>query len=179
MQILSGAPDLLPQWLYSKVARYRHKVFVGQLGWELRTQDGAELDQLDRPDIVYVVAQDDEGQIFGRARLLPTTRPYLLFSMVCCRRAPLMFGRFRASRQWTSIIRPRRWGKFLRRWLSSCFRNRLLALPRMGHGAKRLIAVSVIGVKRLLCRAGSRAHQAGPPMIIDGHPIFACWIERN
>lgn len=70
----SGASEGLPQGVYSKLARYRHNVFVEQLGWGLQTQDGTELDQFDRPDTVYVVAQDDEGHIFGCARLLPTTR---------------------------------------------------------------------------------------------------------
>jgi len=45
------------------------------------------------------------------------------------------------------------------------------------HGAKRLITVSPIGIERLLRHTGVHAHRAGPPMIIDGHPIFACWIE--
>ena len=45
------------------------------------------------------------------------------------------------------------------------------------HGAKRLITVSPIGIERLLRKAGFHAHRAGPPMIIGGHPIFACWIE--
>ncbi len=44
-------------------------------------------------------------------------------------------------------------------------------------GAKRLITVSPIGVERLIRRAGFHAHRAGPPMIVDGDPIFACWIE--
>ena len=44
-------------------------------------------------------------------------------------------------------------------------------------GAKRLVTVSPVGVERLLKKAGVHAHRAGPPMIIDGHPIFACWIE--
>jgi len=46
-------------------------------------------------------------------------------------------------------------------------------------GAKRIITVSPIGIERLLRRAGFHAHRAGPPMVIDGHPIFACWIELN
>ena len=78
MQVMSGASAELPKGLHSKVANYRHKVFVEQLGWELQTQDGAERDQFDRPDTVYVVAQDDNGHVSGCARLLPTTRPYLL-----------------------------------------------------------------------------------------------------
>jgi N-acyl-L-homoserine lactone synthetase len=47
----------------------------------------------------------------------------------------------------------------------------------VAHGAKRLISVSPIGVERLLRRTGIRSHRAGPPMIVDGHPIFACWID--
>ncbi len=81
MHVMSGTSTGLPKDLYSKVANYRHKVFVEQLGWELQTQDGMELDQFDRHDTVYVVAQDDKGHISGCARLLPTTRPYLLLEV--------------------------------------------------------------------------------------------------
>ncbi|UUZ50692.1 hypothetical protein LP420_13645 [Massilia sp. B-10] len=45
------------------------------------------------------------------------------------------------------------------------------------QGAKRLITVSPIGIERLLRHTGVHAHRAGPPMIVNGHPIFACWIE--
>jgi N-acyl-L-homoserine lactone synthetase len=45
------------------------------------------------------------------------------------------------------------------------------------QGARRLISVSPLGVERLLSRAGFRSHRAGPPMMVDGQPIFACFIE--
>jgi N-acyl-L-homoserine lactone synthetase len=45
------------------------------------------------------------------------------------------------------------------------------------RGASRLITVSPVGIERLIRRLGIQAHRAGPPMIIDGHAIFACWIE--
>jgi N-acyl-L-homoserine lactone synthetase len=45
------------------------------------------------------------------------------------------------------------------------------------NGAKRLITVSPLGIERLLRKAGFKAHRAGPPTMVDGHPIFACWIE--
>ena len=54
------------------------KVFVERFGWALHTKNGMESDQFDRQDTVYVVAQDDRGHVSGCARLLPTTRPYLL-----------------------------------------------------------------------------------------------------
>jgi N-acyl-L-homoserine lactone synthetase len=40
-----------------------------------------------------------------------------------------------------------------------------------------LITVSPLGIERLLHRMGVNAHRAGPPMLVDGKPIFACWIE--
>jgi len=183
MQVMSGVPEGLPQGLYSKVARYRHKVFVEQLDWELQTQDDAELDQFDRSDTVYVVAQDDEEQVFGCARLLPTTRPYLLrevFPQLLnglqppCSPDVWELSRFAAVdlNNQTSTL-----GQF-----SSPVAIKLLQASiacAAAHGAKRLIAVSVVGVERLLRRAGFHAHRAGPPMVIDGHPIFACWIELD
>lgn len=45
------------------------------------------------------------------------------------------------------------------------------------HGVKRLITVSPLGIERLLRNAGFRSHRAGPPMRINGHLIFASWIE--
>lgn len=181
MQIMSGAPELLPQGLYSKMARFRQKVFVEQLGWDLRIQDEAELDQFDRPDTVYVVAQDDEEHVLGCARLLPTTRPYLLgevFPQLLnglpppCSLDVWELSRFAAVdlNNQTSTS-----GQFSSPVAISLLEKSIACAA--AHGAKRLLAVSVIGVERLLRRAGFHAHRAGPPMVIDGHPIFACWIE--
>ena len=78
MQVYSGNQQQLPVGLYTDVARFRHMVFVERLGWSLQTHDNTEHDQFDRPDTVYVVTKNDEGDIFGCARLLPTIRPYLL-----------------------------------------------------------------------------------------------------
>lgn len=108
MVVISGAPRTLPQCLYSKVAHYRHKVFIEQLGWQLPTLGEGEQDQFDRSDTVYVVAQDEDGHIFGCARLLPTTRPIFSaksfpnFSMGYLPHVHLTSGSFPALRQWTS-----------------------------------------------------------------------------
>lgn len=184
MDVVSGAQEGLPRGVYSKVSRYRYQVFVEQLGWQLPTRDGTELDQFDRPDTVYVVAQDDEGHIIGCARLLPTTRPYLLgevFPQLLnglpppCSPDVWELSRFAAvdlNRQDTSGG-----GQ-----LSSPIAVRLLQesiVCAAAHGAKRLITVSPIGVERLLRRAGFHAHRAGPPIVVDGYPIVACLIEMD
>ncbi|KAF3996240.1 acyl-homoserine-lactone synthase [Glaciimonas immobilis] len=182
MNVISGATTLLSTELLSKMSSYRHKVFVETLEWKLESKNGAELDQFDRPDTVYVVARDELGNVNGCARLLPTTAPYLLGEIF----PQLMNGlpppntsdvwelsRFAAmdfNNQTTSALKQ----------FSSPIAVQLLQesiICAAALGAKRLITVSPIGIERLLRRAGFHAHRGGPPMIIDGHPIFACWIE--
>lgn len=182
MNVLAGKSDTLTKELLGRVAVYRHKVFVETLGWDLKTKNGEELDQFDRPDTLYVISQDDDAQVNGCARLLPTSGPYLLGEIfpelmnglpIPCSDDVWELSRFAtvdfSNRTTTALSQ-----------FSSSIAARLLhesiACAR-AHGAKRLITVSPIGIERLLRRTGVHAHRAGPPMIINGHPIFACWIE--
>ena len=182
MNVISGKTEVLSQNLFTKISSYRHKVFVETLGWQLQTQNGLELDQFDRPDTVYVATQDDAGYVNGCARLLPTDQPYLLgevFPQLMNGQLPPCtpdvweLSRFAAmdfNNKTSSAL-----GQF-----SSPVAVRLLQESiacAAGYGAKRLITVSPIGIERLLRKAGFHAHRAGPPMVIGGHPIFACWIE--
>jgi acyl homoserine lactone synthase len=182
MNVFSGATNDISEGLLSKISSYRHKVFVETLGWELQTQNGAERDQFDRSDTVYVVTQDDLGRVNGCARLLPTNHPYLLgevFPQLLnglpppCTPDVWELSRFAAvdfNVKKTSAL-----GQFSSPIAVKLLEESIACAAR--HGAKRLITVSPIGIERLLRKAGFDAHRAGPPMIIDGHPIFACWIE--
>jgi N-acyl-L-homoserine lactone synthetase len=184
MNFSSGVTEDLSAGLFKKVSNYRHKLFVTTLGWQLKTQNDMELDQFDRPDTVYVVAQDENGQVNGCARLLPTNRPYLLgevFPQLLNGLPPpntpdvWELSRFAAmdfNNQTSSAL-----GQFSSPLAIQLLQESVTCASK--HGAKRLITVSPIGVERLLRRAGFHAHRAGPPMIVDGHPIFACWIETN
>lgn len=182
MNVVAETADGLPHGLYSLMAAYRHRVFVEHLGWQLATQDGMERDQFDRPDTLYVVAHDASGDVCGCARLLPTTCPYLLskvFPQLLNGAPPpntpevWELSRFAAvdfSANTTSAL-----GQFSSPVAIGLLEEAMACT--LARGAKRLITVSPIGVERLLRRAGFHAHRAGPPIIIDGHPIFACWIE--
>lgn len=182
MQVLSGIQGRLPCDVYSKVARYRHQIFVERLGWQLHTRDGTELDQFDRPDTIYVVAQDDDGHVVGCARLLPTTRPYLLQEIF-----PQLLNGLPppSSRQIWELSRFAAADLSTRPGTHAGQLSSPIAVQLMQEairtaailGARQLITVSRIGIERLLKRAGFVARRAGPPMIVNGHSTFACWID--
>lgn len=60
-----------------KIGRMRHEFFIEELKWELESRDGLEFDQFDTENTVYIV-YEEQGQIIGCLRILPTTEPYLL-----------------------------------------------------------------------------------------------------
>lgn len=182
MNVIAGKTTSLSEELLSGMAVYRHKVFVETLGWDLKTRNGEELDQFDHPDTLYVVAKDEQGQINGCARLLPTNNPYLLGEVfpelmnglpIPCSADVWELSRFACvdfNNRTSSAL-----AQFSSGIAAQLLREAIACAA--AHGAKRLITVSPIGIERLLRRTGVHAHRAGPPMIIGGHPIFACWIE--
>ena len=78
------------QDLVERAFRFRHAIFVEEKGWEdLRRADGLERDQFDDDRTVHqILLHDDE--IVGYQRLLPTTRPHLLTTVLSdlCRKKP-------------------------------------------------------------------------------------------
>jgi acyl homoserine lactone synthase len=161
------------------LAQYRHEVFVEQLGWDLPLADNRfERDQYDRDDTVYVVARDESDTICGCARLLPTTRPYLLRDVFPFLLAPDMpapeapdvweLSRFAAS--------PRTAGDESASWAVRPMLASVVACAAQ-LGARQLIGVTFASMERLFRRIGVHAHRAGPAQRIDGRMVVACWID--
>lgn len=180
MHIVSGSTKELPNGKQHELANYRYRVFVEQLGWELPAADKLEFDQFDRDDTVYVIGEKNERMI-GCARLLPTTRPYLISEVFpdllngleppdspdiweLSRFAAIDFDERNTapSGQFSSVV-------------AIELLNKSLACAQ-SHGAKKIICVSTIGVERLMRRAGFDCHRIGPPRMVDGFPLIACWI---
>ncbi len=182
MNLAIGTPLSLKKSLVANMGNYRHRVFVQKLGWQLQCEGELEYDQFDRDDTVYVIATDEEESVVGTARLLPTVRPYLLDTVF-----PQLMGglplpasddvwelsRFAAvdfKAVSSSAIR-----QFSSPVAVGLLRESLRCAAALG--TKRLITVSPLGIERLLQRNGFRAHRAAPPVVVDGSPLFACWIE--
>jgi N-acyl-L-homoserine lactone synthetase len=178
MQTISGKRSEFSPQLENAMAEYRHKIFIERLGWPLPVENGQERDQFDHPDTMYVVAQDAEGAICGCARLLPTTEPYLLSEIFphLMGGAPVPHSRevWELSRFAAAAT-----GEDVQVDAAANTRRVLAGAVKiaMEQGAARLITVSPLGIERLLHRMGVHAHRAGPPVRIDGKPVFACWIE--
>ncbi|MCI3205534.1 MULTISPECIES: acyl-homoserine-lactone synthase [Pandoraea] len=82
VDVMRGA-QLIPS-ARGELARFRHRVFVQKLGWEMKSssqfgmsKDGEESDEYDRDDTIYVTLRHEDA-IVGCARLLPATHRYLL-----------------------------------------------------------------------------------------------------
>lgn len=174
----------LSEDLDNALAQYRHQVFVEQLGWKLpRADNRFERDQYDRQDTVYIVAHDESGSICGCARLLPTTRPYLLrelfpFLLAVDMPAPESddvweLSRFAAS---TANADPAALGDENTSW---AVRPMLASVVECAArlGARQLIGVTFLSMERLFRRIGVHAHRAGPAQRIDGRMVVACWID--
>ena len=56
----------------------RHRIFVDRTGYDVPTFEGAEYDQFDTPATVYLVHRNNRGGVDGIARLVPTSRPYMI-----------------------------------------------------------------------------------------------------
>lgn len=178
MQTISARRSEFAPEMENALAEYRHKIFIERLGWPLPVEDGKERDQFDHPDTLYVVTRDDSGAICGCARLLPTTKPYLLSEVF-----PHLLGGAavpRATEVWelsrfaAATVSPNSnvdAAVNTRKLLAAAVKN------ASEQGAQRLITVSPLGIERLLQRMGVHAHRAGAPVLVDGKPVFACWIE--
>lgn len=183
MMIVAGRACQLSPGLEVSLAVYRHRVFVEALGWLLPTKGPLEHDQFDRDDTLYVIARDAEGEVCGCARLLPTTKAYLLGDVF-----PELMNGFPVphnQRIWelsrfstmpvgeaSTISREEARIRF-------CTLFAAVVETAVAHGATRLIAVTAMGVERILRSIGIHAHRAGPPRSIDGKPTLALWVELD
>jgi len=181
IQFTEGYNSHLSSQIKDKLFNYRYQVFVEQLGWDLNTPFNHEIDEFDHSETVYVIANDRANNIVGCARLLPTTLPYLLETifpeLLNGLPAPKKNNIWELSRFTSMDLESR--DNNTKRQMSSYITEKLLKKSievAKKYGAEVIISVSPIGIERLLRSMGITSHRAGPPIVINGHPLIACWI---
>ncbi|RON06634.1 hypothetical protein BK659_20285 [Pseudomonas brassicacearum] len=183
MQIRKGNRSELGKELLTDISHYRYKVFVENLGWPLNCPDQLETDQFDREDTLYVAAQNDAGEIVGTARLLPTTRPYLLSQvfpdLLGGQSAPSLQHVWELSRFAAMDLRSQHLTKRQQAPSSSTALLLLLAAIKYAksHGAMKLLTVSPVGIIRLLHREKFKVRRLGPSKISEDLKILALEID--
>src|SRR5438309_441864 len=175
LTVTAGTSGELQSGLERELAVYRHKVFVDHLGWKLPlVEAGYERDQFDHIDTVYVIARDQQGNICGCGRLLPTTEPYLLGSifphLMGEQAVPCATEVWELSRYSTQSVDGE---PVTHNELRQRFRSLLRAIvdTAIAHGAKRLITFTVPALERLSRQLGIHVHRVGPPQLVDGSPV--------
>ncbi len=180
LHFLSGKGAELSPETMRRLAQYRHAVFIQKLGWPLPTDDGLESDGFDHADTLYVIARDRSGAIGGCARLLPTSEPYLLGevfpnlmgdTVLPCAADIWELSRFAISMPASETLTAAQAWENTRSLMAEIVR------VAQAHGARKLIAFSVLGNERLLRRMGVNVQRAAPPQLVDGKPTLPFWIE--
>ncbi|WP_444944880.1 acyl-homoserine-lactone synthase [Microbulbifer sp. ZKSA006] len=182
LQFTEGLHSQLSHQTRHKLFSYRYQVFVEQLAWELDTEPNIETDQFDHDQTLYIIANDRDNDVVGCARLLPTTLPYLLervFPELLNGMLPPKDQTVWELSRFTSMDLKSQQLKTngqLSSPATAVLLKRSMTVARQ-HGAKYMISVSPIGIERLLRGLGIIARRAGPPKIIDGYSLIACWVD--
>lgn len=176
---------LLPENQLQELFEYRHKVFIEQLGWELKTNGSIETDEFDNEHTCYVIAKNNEGNITGCSRLLPTTQPYLLeciFPSLLNGIPPPKSKDIWELSRFTSMNvsglkgnnNGQMTGELTQRLLWESF-----DIAKQ-NGARGIVSVSPLGIERLLKSMGIEGQRLGKPMKVNGYKLFACYVNfRN
>lgn len=180
LRLIAGMSSEINQSVMNGLAEYRYEIFVKKMGWPLSCHEGFEQDEFDRPDTFYAIVLDPDNSVRGCARLLPTTKPYLLSEHF----VHLMGGASLPNhpRTWELsrfAITPSKTGttSATQAWANTVALVRKVLVTALSLGAERLIAVSAVGNERLLKRMGVNVHRIAAPQLIDDKPVIAFWIE--
>jgi N-acyl-L-homoserine lactone synthetase len=170
--------------VYSMLA-LRKRLFVDQMGWELDDFGEIEVDQYDNPNSRYVVVYDDDRNVVGCTRLLPTTNKLMTGYSYMIRDASLgrldglpselIEGAPISENVWEAT-------RFAVEALPVRQRNEILTLVcqravefAQGQGITEILGLMSPFFLRWLPKAGFPVSAAGPTVVSSGDP---CCVIR-
>lgn len=157
-------------------ARLRHNVFVERRSLPHSSFEGLEFDEFDTPAAKYLVWRDEQRVVRGLARLLPTSRPYMLQSywphLVADGDLPRSAGVWEMTRVCLDkSLDPQRRRKVVPELL--CAVHELLSLT----GGVGIVGVTREHLLRHFIRTGIK--WLGGPDIIEGEVERAFFVPRD
>ena len=178
----TGTRQQLPPQLFEQMGHYRREVFINQLGWALNTIHGMELDQFDGPEAVYVCSHDEDGNVNGVARLLPTTGPYLMekvFPQLWAGNEMPCDPKIWELSRFAMVDQAKSTAVSLRQASSVAATTLLRQVIRAAdaNGAKSLITVSPVAMEQLLRLNGFDVRRAGLPTFQQDAYIVALHLN--
>lgn len=155
--------------------RLRHRLFVERQRWDVPSVRGLEHDEFDTPAAQYLVWNDEVGEVRGVARLLPTSRPYMVQKLW----PDLVSGELPAS---DAVWEATRFG--CDQSLPAAARRRavaemLCAMQEFGlaRGIESYLAVMPLRLlKCVVVKAGCEVSIPGPPRMIGRFPTVAAYL---
>jgi acyl-homoserine lactone synthase len=168
MRLIEGADNPGHAGLLNDMFRLRHDVFIKEMGWKLRTENGLERDQYDNSHTLYLVESDDSGEVIACVRMNSAAFPTMLsevFPEMCEGGAPNSATTWELTRG--AIARSVRKSKHFGAIECATIEAALLFGVTKACG---LFSVDLLGKKM---RTGLDATPLGLPRMIDGEPHVA------
>ena len=164
------------------IFRLRHEVFKERLGWDVRSVGGRERDDFDTADAIYGAVYDDDGEIEGCFRFLPTTGPYMLKDVfrdllhgapAPCDQHVLESTRF--------AVLPREWRHNRKLGLVDVTAQLLITQLSycLERGIEKVVSVTDVRFERILKGAGLVCERYGPPVRIGKMLAVAGWLRAT
>lgn len=165
------------------IFRLRAEVFAERLGWDVVSYNGREMDDFDTHDAVYgAVYNDDDDEIEGCFRFLPTTGRYMLKDVF----PELLYGS--PAPNDPSILESTRFAVLPRGWrynqklaLIDITAQLLIAQLKycLAYGFKKVVSVTDVRFERILRGAGLLCQRYGPPIRMGKMLVVAGWLEAT
>lgn len=165
------------------IFRLRSEVFKERLAWDVASYNGREMDEFDSPDAIYgAVFNDDDGEIEGCFRFLPTTGRYMLKDtfpdLLHGRPAPNDAAILESTR---FAVLPRGWRHNQKLSLIDITAQLLAAQLEycLAHGIEKVVSVTDVRFERILRSAGLLCQRFGPPIRMGKMLVVAGWLEAT
>lgn len=160
----------------------RHETFHGRLQWEVVSNDGLEIDLFDMNDPYYLLALENETQVKGCWRFLPTTEAYMLSDtfpvLLRGEAAPRSAEIWEISRFAVCNKSPKRTARGMMSYLT-------LEMLRAGlefgkkNGIESYVFVTTVAIERLLKQIGINVRRFGDQqsVTIGNVDSVALWLD--